>query len=73
MDVFNLITQPLRAAFNIISGFSGVIYTVVALICVFLCILTTINFGPTGLMTTGPLAIGALILRKLDQMQKGSN
>lgn len=72
MDVLNLISQPFRAFGAMLSNISGLIYGTLAFIAVMVCIITSINFGPSGFITTGPIAFSALILRKLNQMQKGS-
>jgi len=70
MDIIKLIFQPFRSLGAGLSNFSGIIYGTLAFIMFMLALLTTINFGPSGLITTGPLAITALILRKLDQIHK---
>jgi len=70
MDIFKLILQPFQSIGASLSAFSGVLYGALAFIMFMVALLTTINFGPSGLITTGPLAITALILRKLDQIHK---
>lgn len=57
-----------RTVADVAHNYSATVYTVLAIILVLLWLALTIVSGPAGMVFTGPCALLALILRKLDQI-----
>ena len=63
MEILNTVT-------NLLRSYSATIYTLICVLMVGLWVYLIITTGPAGTLLASPAALLALILRKLDRIEK---